>query len=249
MTGLLLPLGLLLWAGASRKRSPSPTRAASTSTPAPAAPTPAETAARADAARQQVRRVVTEAKEIVAGERGTFSDDPKQRPQTAESAKQVAQRVAAAAKPALDADEEARLARLAAQRAAAQETSSVPAATPPPAPRPPAPVPQSSAPVPVATQSAPAPAAAPSVPPPAVCPEGYDAAKARRAAKATANHLRNKGRSGYSRQLLRAWQRAAGIAPDGIYGGATAGALRAFGGDPPRPYFPPLAESTYSAPC
>jgi hypothetical protein len=69
-------------------------------------------------------------------------------------------------------------------------------------------------------------------------PAGYDAAKARKMAGQVANHLRNAGRSGYSRPMLREFQRAAGIVVDGLYGGGTRGALVYYGAKtPPTPYF------------
>jgi hypothetical protein len=63
---------------------------------------------------------------------------------------------------------------------------------------------------------------------------------ARREAPALAKHLRNKGRSGYSRASLRAFQGHAGITVDGIYGPLAASALKYFGvPNPPAAFFKP----------
>lgn len=93
----------------------------------------------------------------------------------------------------------------------------------------------------------------PTVPPPAQStpsiPDGYDPVAARKAARGVANNLK-KGRAGYSRPLLKQWQKQAGIAPDGVYGGATRGALIFFGEkDPPRAFFPPLDTVPYRPPA
>lgn len=80
-------------------------------------------------------------------------------------------------------------------------------------------------------------------------PAGYDPATARRSAKSVANHLRNKGRSGYDRRLLKAWQEDAGIAADGIYGGGTRGALLYYGATTaPSPFFKPTTTAPYTPP-
>lgn len=55
---------------------------------------------------------------------------------------------------------------------------------------------------------------------------------ARREARAVAAHVRKRGRQ-YSRQLVRDFQRHAGIASDGVYGPRTVEAVRYFGGDAP----------------
>lgn len=54
-------------------------------------------------------------------------------------------------------------------------------------------------------------------------------------------------RYSYSREMLKRFQAAAGLVPDGIYGGGTAGALRHFlgGQSPPRPLFLPTTEREY----
>lgn len=58
-----------------------------------------------------------------------------------------------------------------------------------------------------------------------------------------------KGRDHYSRPTLSAWQRLAGIAADGIYGGESAGALAWYlQGTPdvaPRPFFKPTTVTSY----
>lgn len=81
-----------------------------------------------------------------------------------------------------------------------------------------------------------------------VCPDGYDPEKARRSAVATANHIRNR-KYDYSRKLFKEWQTWAGITPDGIYGGGSAGALQYFGADAPRPLFKPTTIQPYEPPC
>lgn len=84
-------------------------------------------------------------------------------------------------------------------------------------------------------------------PPPEVrdYPDGFD----RQQAFALAPRVRDDvaGRKySYSRQQMKDFQRAAGVAADGIYGGGSAGALRHYlGGPPPRPLFKPTAEKPY----
>jgi hypothetical protein len=81
-------------------------------------------------------------------------------------------------------------------------------------------------------------------------PAGYDPVKARRTAPRIAQHLKSKGIANYSRQALREFQTLAGIKPDGIYGGQTAGALRYYlgGAKPPAPMFKPVQEVPYTPP-
>lgn len=128
--------------------------------------------------------------------------------------------------------------------AAAQTLNIAPSgAKPPPAPMP--------APVVRAPQVSPTPspvAASPKGPKPT--PAGYDPAKARAGAKALAAHLATKGTAGYSRELVKTWQRQAGMEKvDGIYGGATRGALLYFGvKDPPRAFFKPVETIPYVPP-
>lgn len=99
----------------------------------------------------------------------------------------------------------------------------------------------------ISTSSPTAPPPSPSTP---SIPEGYDPVAARKAARATANHLATRGRAGYSRPLLKQWQRQAGLASDGTYGGATRGALIYFGvKDPPPAFFKPTNTIPYAAPA
>lgn len=112
-------------------------------------------------------------------------------------------------------------------------------ATPPPAPAPaphapPTPTPAPHAP-PAPTPPAPAPHAPPT-PPAAHLPAGFNPTEAARLASAVALNIRTR-RYSYSRRGLTAFQRAAGLAPDGLYGGKSAGALRFYGATPPRPLF------------
>lgn len=79
-------------------------------------------------------------------------------------------------------------------------------------------------------------------------PDGYDPDKARRTAPALAEHLRRKARD-YDRRLAKAWQTAAALDADGIYGGATRGALIHYGvRNPPRALFKPTATIPYTPP-
>jgi hypothetical protein len=80
-------------------------------------------------------------------------------------------------------------------------------------------------------------------------PAGYDPAKAKAGASAIASHLAKKGPAGYSHPQLAIWQKQAALAPDGIYGGSTRGALIAYGvANPPRPFFKPVATIPYVPP-
>ena len=83
----------------------------------------------------------------------------------------------------------------------------------------------------------------------APAPAGYDPDGARKMAPSLAQHLTRAGRAGYDRRLLRTFQAKAGIAPDGIYGGASRGALLAMGApNAPAPFFPPLDTVPYRGP-
>lgn len=80
-------------------------------------------------------------------------------------------------------------------------------------------------------------------------PDGYDPTTARKGARSVANNLA-RGIANYSRPLLKQWQKQAGLKPDGIYGGATRGALLHYGAkDPPRPFFPPTNTIPYVPPA
>lgn len=71
---------------------------------------------------------------------------------------------------------------------------------------------------------------------------------ARREAPTVAKHLRQKKKS-YSRQLLKDFQKHAGIKPDGLYGPISRSALAQFGVvDPPMPFVNPKGVATYSMP-
>lgn len=71
-------------------------------------------------------------------------------------------------------------------------------------------------------------------------PKGYDPDLARRAVHGIAEMLRTRGRDRYDRPALAAWQVAAGINGDGLYGGGSRAALEFFGVlDPPAPFFKP----------
>lgn len=111
-------------------------------------------------------------------------------------------------------------------------------------------------PVPIPTPGPPAPSPselgpelAPAPPPPPDGgdgpPAGFNVPTARRLAKQVANNITNK-KYDYSRQLLRDFQRAAGLTADGLYGGTTHGALIALGVPrPPSALFKPTASVPY----
>lgn len=122
----------------------------------------------------------------------------------------------------------------------------------PPAP-PPATAPMAPAPAPapaprVELGPVPAAAPAPAQPAPAAGPQppaGFDPDKARKLAKQVTANIDSKQRN-YSNALLRDFQKAAGIAADGLYGGGARGALIAFGiARPPQPLFKPTTTQPY----
>jgi len=79
-----------------------------------------------------------------------------------------------------------------------------------------------------ATPAAPATPATPATR--ATPPDGFDPVKAGNSAANVAKHLRKKGKANYSRDVLRAWQKLAGIAQDGIYGHGSHAALAHYAG-------------------
>ena len=93
---------------------------------------------------------------------------------------------------------------------------------------------------------APIPTDGPRLAPP---PEGYNPTAARATARALSDHLRSRGPRRVNRRLVSAFQRAAGIRVDGLYGGETRGALVYYGVENPpaaftgnretRTYIPP----------
>lgn len=107
----------------------------------------------------------------------------------------------------------------------------------------PAPAPVRPAPTPVRPAPTPAPTMDPSRKDQATWatespPPGFDRVKASNAAGDVAAHLRKRGRDGYSRDVLRAWQRVAGIPADGIYGRQSEAALRYYVGvSAPKAFF------------
>lgn len=79
--------------------------------------------------------------------------------------------------------------------------------------------------------------------------EGVDLRQARRLAPRVAEDVRGR-RYSYSRNRMREFQRAAGLAADGEYGGATRGALVYFGvSDAPPALFRPTATVRYTPPA
>lgn len=121
-----------------------------------------------------------------------------------------------------------------------------------PAPTPPAPAPAPSpgnvevgpippAPMPPVDEHEDEPAAA-------VLPAGYDPVKARKMAKQVANNIQTKSHN-YDRAQLKQFQLAAGLVADGIYGGASRGALIYYGVPrPPRALYKPTADVAYVPP-
>jgi hypothetical protein len=82
---------------------------------------------------------------------------------------------------------------------------------------------------------------------PSALPAGFDPLVAKRTAQAVSTNITTRGYS-YSRDGLRAWQRAAGLTPDGVYGGGTRGALLFYGAaNPPRALFAPTTTVDYPA--
>lgn len=109
---------------------------------------------------------------------------------------------------------------------------------PPPPPAPAPPPPDTASPVPTPVVRPPVPSD--------ITPEGFDLVAARALAKKLNTNLQAAGRDRYDRGLTREFQRAAGIASDGVYGGETKGALLAFGiSNPPNAFFVPVATVPY----
>lgn len=81
-------------------------------------------------------------------------------------------------------------------------------------------------------------------------PEGYNPAEAKRLAQPTSDHLAAMKVARYSRDRVKAFQRAAGITADGFYGGGTRGALQFYGAQRvPNPFFKPVQTVTYVPPA
>lgn len=187
----------------------------------------------------EVKRIVAESKEIVQGKRDAYSDDPSTKVsarEAAERTKAVIDRVKANTHNTSKAAEDA-LAIEAARLAAKQERDGREAARAygqhrveqgspvAPAPRP-API--------FATK--PKPIGKNTTAPDGRRPEGYDATKAKNAAEGLARHIK-KTNYNYERKALQAWQRAAGIAQDGVYGPTAANALKYFTALAPKKLF------------
>lgn len=89
--------------------------------------------------------------------------------------------------------------------------------------------------IPPAQPTAPSPTSPAPVPMPS--PSTFNEAQARELAPRVAYNLRNRGSRRYDHDLLRRFQRAAGLEADGLYGGSTRGALIYFGvRNPPSPF-------------
>ena len=139
------------------------------------------------------------------------------------------------------------------ERATVEEAITPP---PEPAPLPTAPVTPPPAPVTievpapaseVAPETAPTPEAVP-VEPSTGLPVGFAAAAAQGLARAVASDIMSR-RFNYDRGALKAFQRAAGIAIDGHYGGGSRGALQFYGiANAPRALFKPFPARPYPEP-
>ena len=94
------------------------------------------------------------------------------------------------------------------------------------------------------------PAAAPPEVQQATAPTGVvDVAHAKQLASQLEANLKAK-KANYDRTLLKQFQTAAGLTPDGLYGGYSAGALRYFlGHAPPKPLVQPSIEKPYTLPA
>ena len=94
------------------------------------------------------------------------------------------------------------------------------------------------------------PAAAPVEVQQAVAPTGVvDVAHAKQLASQVEANIKSK-KANYDRALLKQFQTAAGLTPDGLYGGYSAGALRYFlGHAPPKPLVQPSIEKPYALPA
>jgi hypothetical protein len=202
------------------------------------------------------QRVIRESKEIIDGARDSYSPDEDALQEAAAlAAIQELEREAANAAPPKPAPKpgDTQGARppvpkpvVVAPVVAPPKPAPVVVAPPKPAPAPYVVAPPRPAPTPAPVVAPPKPS--PSVRSP-VIPAGYDPAGARKLAPSLARHLKNKGRAGYDRVLLQQFQTKAGITPDKVYGGESAGALRHYGGtDAPPPFFPPLQVVTYVPP-
>lgn len=185
---------------------------------------------------KEAKRIVQESKEIVQGKRDSYSDNPGKKVTAREAAERTARvidKVKDAAQVSKGAEDALALeaARMAAAQDASREVSTKPAPVRPVKPTivdRPAPIFSSTvAPKP---KPAPEPARAPSR------PDGYDPTKAGNAAVGLARHIK-KANYNYERKALEAWQRTAGIAPDGVYGPAAANALRYFTTEAPKKLF------------
>ena len=125
------------------------------------------------------------------------------------------------------------------------EPAPIEVSPPPPAPPPPV----DSAPE-LPTPPAPSPVNPPSAgpagegPKPATPPAGFDPALAGKLAEPMATQLRTK-KYDYARASLKAFQRAAGVTADGIYGNDTWGALLYYTSSAPRALFKPTTPTPY----
>ena len=84
--------------------------------------------------------------------------------------------------------------------------------------------------------------------PASAAPHGYNPPEAKRLARIVTRNIAEK-RYSYDRGLLKRFQLAAGLKPDGIYGGSSTGALQFYGATrAPKPLFKPKTVTPYTPP-
>lgn len=154
-------------------------------------------------------KIVQETQEIIDGKREAYSDDDE---------------------AAAELERARRAVQLAQQKEAQTPASSSSSSPRPSTPAKPAPKPASMSVGPVVQRQA-------AAPPAAAAPAGTDLAVAKKTAPDVAAHLKSKNRNTYSRDVVKLWQKRAGIASDGIYGRGTEAALKYFGAKPPKAFF------------
>lgn len=206
--------------------------------------------------KSEVKRIVQESKEIVQGKRDSYSDNPAKKVTAREAAERTGKVIAKVkeAGKVTDGAEDA-LAIEAARMAAQQDASREVKKAPPPIIKP---IGKNTGTPDWATKKAAIDKRPPPIfvsqpvvnrqpPPPAPVtpsrPAGYDETKARNAAVGLARHIK-KANYNYERKALEAWQRTAGIAPDGVYGPAAANALRYYTAEAPKKLFAKSRDGT-----
>ena len=196
-----------------------------------------------DAVKAEADRIVRESREIVQGKRDAYSDDPDTKVsarEAAERTKQALDKVQATNTKQITSSAEDALAIEAARRAAeAEARAAVNAAPPKPQPVVVKPKPTPT-PIVIKPQPQPKPTPQPNSKGP---PPGVDAGKAKNAAPGLAKHIAAK-QYNYERKALVAWQKVAGITPDGVYGPASANALKFYFAKAPKKLFAKSRDGT-----